>query len=338
MLASDVIQQTSPGVFATLDKNSLFILKNGWAASTVRHYAAAVNRYFKFLEETRSTAFPASSENIYDFVVWCRENASAGNVLTSTTKRYLTGLRMWHVLHNAEFPPINTHRLRLLFKAAKVTEVTPHRVRTGLTLMDLNELVSKVDSSTLSGLIQIGVLLTGFWGLARLGELTLNQDHPDIFIRLKDVSFNESRTHAKLMIRMAKTAAPGEKQFLRLSKQPNTLDPCIAIQRILDHVPGLPTDPLFPDLKANTPVRRDMIIAIINSLKPTKHSSCSGHSLRIGGASLRAHYGCSVKSLKRSGRWTSSCYKLYIRPYDTSTATKTAVLAKKLRHTNVPSV
>lgn len=132
---------------------------------------------------------------------------------------------------------------------------------------------------------------------------------------------------------MAKTAAPGEVQFLRLSRQPNTLDPCSALQQILKYVPGNPDDPLFADLRKNTAIRRCDILAIFDRLPRKESSSCSGHSLRIGGASLRAHYGCSVKALKRSGRWTSSCYKLYVRPYDATTAKLTATLAKKLRLT-----
>lgn len=234
MIASDVVRQTAPGIFGNLDKNSLFILKHGWAASTVRHYAAAVNQYFKFVEDTDSVCFPASADNIYNFVLWCRENTSTSNVLSTTTKWYLTGLRMWHVLHNVAFPPLNTHRLRLLFKAAKVTEIAPRHIRVGLTLMDLHRLVSKIDTSTAVGLVQVGVLLVGFWGLARLGELTLNDDHPDIFIRRKDVVFKSKKSNAKIMIRMAKTAAPGEVQFLRLSRQPNALDPYTALHRILD--------------------------------------------------------------------------------------------------------
>lgn len=255
-----------------------------------------------------------------------------GNVRSSTTKRYLTGLRMWHVLHDTDFPVLNAHCIRLLFKAAKVTESAPKRVRRGLTLMDLNELVSNINTSISSGLIHVGVLLVAFWGLARLGELTLNEDHPTVFIRRRDVSFDNSMTHARILIRMAKTAAPGEKQFLRLSKQPNALDPCSALLRILKLVPGLPDDPLFPDSGGKAPIKRIEIINIINSLKPAAGFSCSGHSLRIGGASLRAHYGCSEKSLKRAGRWTSSCYKLYVRPYDATTSKNTAILARKLRH------
>lgn len=201
MLAQDVIRQTAPGVFGHLDKNSLFILHHSWAASTLRHYAAAVNRYFNFIDHTGSISFPASSENIYNFILWCREDhLSVEKVLATTIKRYLTGLRMWHVLHNVDFPPLNAHRLRLLFKATKITEVSTARVRRGLTLMDLNHLVSTIDSSTSTGKIQIGVLLVGFWGLARLGELTLNVDHPHIFIRRKDVSFNDSQTHAKILV------------------------------------------------------------------------------------------------------------------------------------------
>lgn len=333
MIATEILRQSAPGTFEQLDKNSLFILENGWAASTTRHYAAAVNRYFKFFQETKPYPFPATAEAIYGFILWCRENDSNNVVLSLTTKRYLTGLRMWHVLHDVKFPSLNTHRLRLLFKAGLVKEVSTKRKRTGLTLMDLHTIVTSLNSSTVDGIVAKGVLLTGFWGLARLGEITLNRDHPSIFIRRMDVSFNDTFTRAKIRIRMAKTAAPGEDQFLRITQQPNSLDPCQSLQHILRRVPGWPEDPLFPDLTGGRPISRETILKIIDDFKPATGPFWSGHSLRIGGASLKAHYGCSIKSLQTAGRWKSSCYKLYIRPYDKDMAKRTELLAKSLNKT-----
>lgn len=335
MTPCDVLRQSAPGIFRKLDKNSLFILENGWAPSTTRHYSAAVNRYFKFITENGPYPFPATAEAIYNFIFWCRENDTRNVVMSSTTKRYLTGLRMWHVLHDVKFPSLNVHRIRLLFKAALVTEVSTRRERNGLTLMDLHTVASSIDCSTATGIITRTVLLTGFWGLARLGELTYNRDHPDIFIRRKDVSFNETYTHAKIRVRLAKTAAPGEDQFIRLSKQPNVLDPCGALRQLLRQVPGKDTDPLFPDRRGNLPIKRESILILFEQFKPQTGPSWSGHSLRIGGASLRSHYGCSIKSLQRAGRWKSSCYKFYVRPYDKKTAKDTKLLAEKLNRTRI---
>lgn len=331
MHASLVLQQTSPGVNGSLNKSSLFILKHGWAPATIRHYAAAVNRYFKFMQETSLYTFPTSKEAIYNFVYWCRENHHDDTVLSTTTKKYLTGLKMWHVLHDADFPVVNPDRIRLLLKASRSTEVERTPTRSGLTLMDLNQLVEHLPRQPALSLVLKGILLVGFWGLARLGELTFHKDHPLVFIRRRDVSFDPSFRHATIRLRMAKTASHGEIQLIRLTKQPNHLDPVGAIRAILDILSGRPDDPLFPGLNLNVPMKREVVISLLDKFKPRHGPSWSGHSLRIGGASLRAHCGSSVKSLQRAGRWRFSCYKLYIHCYNTKTARETSSLAAKIK-------
>lgn len=329
MHASDVLRQTSPGSFAKLSQASTLILLHGWAAATVRHYAAAVNRFFSFMKNTKLYPFPITADAVYNFICWCRDNDEGKTVLGSTAKQYLTGLKMWHVLHDRPFPSINPHRVRLLFKAALSLEVPTKRVRQGITLMDVHNLFSSLDESH-SSLVLKGVLLIGFWGLARLGELTLHVDHPSIFVRRRDVTLSSGDTKATVKLRLAKTASTGEYQFLRLSKQPNILDPVAILRRLIDEIPGRPDDPLFPGTTRSTPLRRDTFVLFLQQYTNSNNSSVSGHSLRIGGASLRAHYGCLVDSLKRAGRWKSSCYRLYVRKYNTTTADETVALAKAL--------
>lgn len=331
MHATDVLRQTSPGVKSKLSKASIFILDHGWAAATLRHYAAAVNRYFYFIKKTRPRRFPADSDSIYDFICWCHSNKEDYTVLASTVKRYLTGLRMWHVLHDACFPTVNEHRIRLLLKASHKEESRPVSIRTGFTLTDIHRLVKDLSPTSRSDLVIRGVILVGFWGLARLGELTLAIDHPEVFIRRQDLHFNTRKTHATIRIRLAKTAAPGEDQFLQLTSQPNILDPLKALFDILQLIPGSKDDPLFPNSDLSGPVCRSTITACFSKLTAGRGTTLSGHSLRIGGASLRAHYGNSESSLKRAGRWKSSCYKLYVRKYDEETAKSTKRLAKRLR-------
>jgi hypothetical protein len=39
----------------------------------------------------------------------------------------------------------------------------------------------------------------------------------------------------------------------------------------------------------------------------------SGHSFRVGGASLQHAAGINIDQIKSLGRWTSGCYKVYIK-------------------------
>lgn len=331
MHAQKVLRQIKPGSFKPLSKASTLILEHGWAASTIRHYAAAVNRYFLFTSKNGINPFPATTDSIYDFLYWCSDNEEQNTVLSNTIKRYLSGLRMWHVLHDTPFPSVDVHRIRLILKATHKKELIPDARRIGFTLMDIHQLIKDLNVSIKTDLVLRGVILTGFWGLARLGELTRSNDHPGIFIRRKDITFNKDHSHAKIKVRLAKTAAPGEYQYINLAAQPNILDPIKALVSILENISGDPDDPLFPGECSNDPIRKSMIVKHIKKFKPPGDKTWSGHSLRIGGASLRSHYGNSTDSLKRAGRWRSSCYKLYVRRYDKATANATTVLARDLK-------
>lgn len=76
--------------------------------------------------------------------------------------------------------------------------------------MDIHRLVKDLNPDKTGDIVLKSLLLVGFWGLARLGELTYSTDHPTIFIRKKDVKFNSEGTRAHIVLQLAKTAQPGE--------------------------------------------------------------------------------------------------------------------------------
>lgn len=315
-----------------LDVTSQFILLNGWAAATTRQYAAAVNKLLLFSNVSGIDLHgrPLVASTLYQFILWC-STSSKTNVSTSTIKRYLTGLRMWHALHDAAFPSIDANRVRLLLKSCSKTESRiQSRQRTGLNLRDILDLSDRLTSSNLNDLVTKAVILTAFWGLARLGELTLNKDHPAVFLRRKDVKFSIDGTRAHLHLRMAKTAKHGEIQLIRLQAQPNRLDPINVLRELLTRIHGRPDDPLFPDTSGAVPISRSQVARFLKANGPQDTYKWGGHSLRIGGASFQHASGRSVDSLKRLGRWKSSAYKSYVRRYSPVLHSETMALLSTL--------
>lgn len=310
-----------------------FILCNGWAAATMRQYAAAVNRYLRFtstLKDTVTPLLPSSAQTIYHFILWC-STSSSKTVSTNTIKRYLTGLRMWHTLHDQPFPVVNPHRIRILLKACSKLEVKPERrVRIGLSLQDILNLSDRLTRGNNVDLVMKAILLVGFWGLGRLGELTLHRDHPLTFLRRKDFSFGADGRSANLRLRLAKTASPGESQFLRLKSQPNLLDPVNILHEVLRKIPGRANDPLFPGETTSVPMEQQLVVNFLRCNGPQDESMWGGHSLRVGGASFQYNVGRPLNSLKRLGRWKSSAYKLYIHRYTPSLKAQTTSLSAKL--------
>lgn len=315
-----------------LDGPSLFILQHGWAPATTRQYAAAVNKFLLFLSTTanKDTRQPFRSKLVYQFILWCSASASK-RVSTATIKRYLSGLRMWHSLHDKPFPSVDVHRVRLLLKSCTRTQDTSSRkVRVGLTLQDVVALTDLLSTPSRRDLVMRSIILVGFWGLARLGELTRSRDHPTVFIRRRDISFGSRGHRARIALRLAKTAKPGEVQFIVLSAQPNRLCPINVLQELLQRIPGEPDDPLFPGTAPRTPMHRSLVSAFLKANGPMDTQQWSGHSLRIGGASFQRHAGRGIKSLKRLGRSRSNAYKLYVRKYSPTLSGTTKALAKRL--------
>lgn len=315
--------------YASLHKSDLFILQHGWAPATTRQYAAAVNKYLSFLKSVghNEKALPASRKLVYMFILWCSA-AEGARVLSKTTSRYLTGLRMWHVLHDKIFPDVNVHRVRLLLKGCKKLEVAPRRpTRIGMTLRDMIDLCDLLTTGNSTDLVVRAILITGFWGLARLGELTFHPDHPTIFLRRRDVSFAADGKTAWLRVRMAKTAGPGEIQKICLKAQPNRLDPVNVLLEVLQRLPGSRNDPLFPGHNSSIPIRKSTITRFLNDHGPSDETRWGGHSLRIGGASLLSNLGMPVDRLKSVGRWRSSAYKSYIVQYPRELKVSTLKLA-----------
>lgn len=238
---------------------------------------------------------------------------------------------MWHVLHDAPFPKIDSNRIRLLLKACKVTEVTPaKRSRIGLNLQDVVDLTDSLTTDNLQDLTMKAIILTGFWGLARLGELTSHKDPPAIFVRRRDLIFLRDGKSAHIRLRLAKTSAPGEIQLLRLRGQPNRLDPLNTLHELLTRIPGSLDDPLCPSKVPSLPMEKSRVVSFLQANGPQDHTRWGGHSLRIGGASFQASCGRPVSSLKKLGRWKSSVYKSYVQKYPQSLRDSTSVLAEQL--------
>lgn len=315
--AQQTLLRSGVDTYGSLDKPSLFILQHGWAPATTRQYAAAVNKFLLFLSTTNDAQAvqPYRSKQIYRFILWCSASSSK-RVSTSTIKRYLSGLRMWHCLHDKSFATVNEHRIRLLLKSCTRTENrVSAKIRVGLTLRDVLNLTDELTTTSRMDLVTKSIILVGFWGLARLGELVENKDHPTVFIRRRDVFFYDNGSRARIALRLAKTAKPGEIQYLHLLAQPNRLDPINALHALLQRIPGGPDDPLFPGTSPGRPMHRSLISNFLKANGPSDTHVWSGHSLRIGGASFQRHAGRSVRLLRRLGRWQSNAYKTYISKY-----------------------
>lgn len=182
------------------------------------------------------------------------------------------------------------------------------------------------------GHVIIAVALSAFWGLARLGEL-LNNETTTNSVKVRDLEWAPHCWFAKIAIRNAKTAEPGEIRLIHLQSQASLLDPLGAIDRLLERNNSINTDPLFSYLQNGNKVvlTKKLFLAWVLSVvgPPDSAMPCpKGHSFRIDGASLMWNFQVPTDRMKDAGRWKSNTYRRYIRCYsEVEMATTKQVLA-----------
>jgi hypothetical protein len=134
-----------------------------------------------------------------------------------------------------------------------------------------------------------------------------------------DVKINSDEMKVVLTIRGAKTAKPGESQIIKLFPMKNVLCPVRAIKRQLTEAQtrGIKTSLFsFYENGERTHITKTKVKRYMS--KFTKYQDMkeiTGHSFRVGGASLRYALGVKLEHVCSLGRWKSDSYKLYIKQY-----------------------
>ncbi|PLW51644.1 hypothetical protein PCASD_00556 [Puccinia coronata f. sp. avenae] len=191
----------------------------GWSKSTLSSYNSAVRKFLCFTRARSSTTFdlPATADNIHKFCTWAGHGPHSGNkpVLATTLTKYLCGLCAWHVFHNQQYPSLSNKKSALLLKSS-----------------------AKLDAQEGSSrdLAVLETALVAFWGCARLSEVTYRTNWltgtGGAGVLLRDVTWGPEEDWARITLRKAKTALPGELQYIRVDCIPNCLCPVAALRQL----------------------------------------------------------------------------------------------------------
>ena len=160
------------------------------------------------------------------------------------------------------------------------------------------------------------MLLTGFFSLLRLGELTV-PDSPD------------KRSSKKICQRLSLQVLPSRYSFLLpyhkadrfyegntvlIDTIPdNALDPLAPFRAYLDSRDHL--FPLLPGLWLTAAGETPTYSWFVQRLQSVVGPQFAGHSLRSGGATDLAISGVSDDSIQVLGRWSSEVWCIYIRKH-----------------------
>lgn len=321
-------------------------LLRGWRDSTLLSYNAGVKKFKRFLSATarHDWILPASPTDIYEFCFWAGRSEAGPeeqDVTAKTVGKYLYAIQAWHSFHDMPYPHVSSGRVIILLRACgRQDALMPSRPRkSAVMLWHLLTLYHEWLDGSQEEKAALDCVLVSFWGMMRLAEVTYDrrEGQPAWLnsILNRDVIQNQaSPTSVSLVVRGAKTAKAGDAQSVLLNAQPNVLCPVRAIRRRLLMIDS-PDHGLFSYMDGHRlNLTRSCLVRLCTKVW-VAHGwlGLSGHSFRVGGASFRAALGVPHLDIRRLGRWTSDCYKLYLRVYSDEEMTKTLALVKYLNGT-----
>lgn len=322
-------------------------LRGSWRDGTLKSYNSGVVKLYRFAKLKKidkRNLLPISPQLVKQFVVWASKKDverayEDESVKASTLKVYLAGIKAWHMFHNEKYPHQVDEAVRTLLRATKMTEARMNEVeskRPPMLVSDLVILLEVLPTQGEKSLAILTVALVAFWGTARLGEL-ISDNAKKKLPSWDDVEWAEDKSYVKIRIMNAKTAKPGEIQWIHLQQQASVLDPVSILEEWFAYKPRKMSDEIF-SIHVDDRRRRlgkqstiNHLRAVWNDRRPKGKRLLHGHSFRIGGASLRWNLGLDREEVKRCGRWASDAYLVYLRKFLDRELAKTQELLRELR-------
>ena len=288
----------------------------GLADNTHRTYSSAQRQYFTFCETHQLTAIPASEETLSLFVAFLAERLKPQSI-----KVYLAGIRALHISHGFHNPLTHTIKLKQTLRGIEREHSSPAKQKLPITFDLLCRLQYLIDPHS----IYWAAMTTAHFLLLRVGEFTIKSKTSydiETLLRLQDVNLHTTHTgyeYVALHLRKSKTDQQHRGVVLYAGHTAHTVCAVCALKTNLKikhaRPRSTPSDSLF-QLSSGLPLARSDLTTFLSmllrlvGLDPQHYS---GHSFRIGGATSATIAGLNDYEIKLLGRWSSDCYKRYIR-------------------------
>jgi hypothetical protein len=277
--------------------------------STLSNYSSALNSYLNFVTLHNLPVEP-TPDTLSLYTVYMCHHINPRSVIT-----YLSGIS--HQL-KANFPAIKEARnsslvCRTLQGCMRMRGVATVRKR-AVTTDDLRLIIHHYhDSTSHDDLLFVAMLVTGFFGLLRLGEMTFPND-----LSLRDWRKVVRRNTLKMLPTHYEFLLPGHKayRFFEGSKiiipaSRFAVHPLYLFDRYLRSRDTLHpvASPLWLTASGSVLTRS----FFVSRLRLFFHNDIAGQSMRAGGATALAEHGYSPYIIQASGRWASEAFLIYIR-------------------------
>ena len=279
-------------------------LHHSLAPSTRSTYSSAQRIFINFaltynLLHPTGSPIPASEHTLMLYATFL-----AHTLTPQSIKVYLSAVRTLHLEHGLTDPTSEATNLQRLLRGIKRVRGTASDSRLPITPSLLRAFVFHLNLAYPDHLVLWAALLLAFFSFLRSGEL-LSLHHSDLSriangyqVRIRQSKADPFRTGATVLV-----LATG--------------DPTLCAVRVMDTYlasRGPAEGPLF--CFQTGPLTRQRLNSLIRNLASrcgVDHSRYSSHSFRIGAASAAAAVGVPDWRIQALGRWSSNCYRRYIR-------------------------
>jgi len=287
----------------------------GLAANTHATYSTAQRQYFDFCKKHNLTAVPAEEDTLLLFVTHL-----AQRIKPQSIKVYLAGVRALHISNGFHSPFTNTIKLNQTLRGIEREHSTIITQKLPITFDLLCKLYAFIDFSDIDNIVYWSAMTLAHFLLLRAGEFVVT-DPSQTILSINDIEINlteDRREYIALNIQTSKTDQASHGITLYTGHANHKVCAVCAMKanlRVQRQQSTSTTSPLFRLSTGFAMSRQDLKTFLSTLLRllniPSEHYST--HSFRIGGATSAAVAGLKDYEIKMLGRWTSDCYKRYIR-------------------------
>jgi len=292
----------------------------GLAENTHRTYSSAQRQYLTFCDRHGFTAVPASEETLSLFVAFLADRLKPQSI-----KVYLASVRALHISHGIHNPLTHTIKLQQTLRGIERVHSSLPKQKLLITFDLLCHLQYFIELHPKDDTVYWAAVTTAHFLLLRAGEFTVTSKtsyDAETLLCLQDVSLHTTQTgdeYVALHLRKSKTDQQHRGVVLYVGLAHHTVYAVCTLKTNLHlqhaHPRSTPSSPLFR-LSSGLPLaRRDLttFLSTLLQLKGLDPQHYSGHSFCIGGATSATIAELNDYEIKLLGRWSSNCYKRYIR-------------------------
>ena len=299
-----------------MNENAQYYLAMSIAPSTRRNYSTAVGAYTTFCSLHDLVTFPPLQQTLILFATHIATYSSHSNV-----KLHLAAIKHHSITQGHNIPFREFEQLYLVLRGIKRAQGRTHSLPKRLPITPSLLRIMNQNLFNSSRFFEDKIMLwaaitTAFFGFLRISEYTTTrktQFDPSVTLLLSDIRIRNDSI--RLHLKTSKTDPFRQGVTVRIEANNTILCPVNALRLYVSRHPN-PRGPLFVFKNGTFLTRTDLNTTLQDTSEGA--ANISSHSLRIGAASTAAAMGCPKYLIQGMGRWSSDCFRRYIRISDTT--------------------